>query len=432
MSSMLLRPEYFGGILFVSENAEYLELDHEAFALLNSFIIISRKNVLRRLAWFLRLSAEGREFIHQLSRQVFKLRSPIDRLPNSWRIRKVQTEDSASLSAPTLADLQLTNQCFMGCPHCYSSSNPQEEHAKLETLKPVLADLANSGVLQIAIGGGDPMLHPQICEVLEHIHSLGMVPNLTLTGQSLTEENLRTLKKTCGAVALSLEGVHEKFTARRKLGWTHFLHTIEKIFQHQIPLVFQVTLSRENIQDLEQITSFILEIKKKYGTLYGVIFLAYKPSGRGLFFDQMLSSVAFDELYPLLEKSFTTLAQETRVGYDCCLTPGIVKINSELGATHEEQLEGCSAARTSIGISSDLKVLPCTFLPEHRLGDLQTSSLLSIWKNKKSTRFRQSVLSQFQGQASCQNCEANSSCLGGCPVWNLVDCHHGHLSSNKS
>ena len=145
------------------------------------------------------------------------------------------------LAAPTLVDLQVTRRCNMGCPHCYASSHPAGEHMAFEDVVRVLEEIARAGVCQLAIGGGEPLLHPAIAEILEVAHGLGIVPNLTTTGDALTPRVLEVMARCCGAVALSLEDVGPAFGMRRKSGFRFFEASRRRLRDQGVRIVYQVT-----------------------------------------------------------------------------------------------------------------------------------------------------------------------------------------------
>ena len=79
----------------------------------------------------------------------------------------------------------------------------------------VCAELKKNGVVQIALGGGEPLLHPDLVAIRELCRAYDLVPNLTTNGLGLSDEVCRALARCCGAVALSLEGIGEAFERRR-------------------------------------------------------------------------------------------------------------------------------------------------------------------------------------------------------------------------
>jgi radical SAM protein with 4Fe4S-binding SPASM domain len=212
--------------------------------------------------------------------------------------------------------------------------------------------------------------------------------------------------------------VGEGFALRRKAGFAFFERARQKLREHGIRTVFQITLCGENLPRLPAIVDYCLADDD----LYGVIFLAHKPAGRGESFDTPLSAVHPDELYPWLREAFLRLRGHTRVGYDCCLTPGIAGIDRELAFGEGEHLEGCSAGRSSVGIDAELRVVPCTFLGHRPLGDLRARSFLDVWRGRAADEQRRRLDVLADDRPACTSCRLRDDCLGGCPEWDLVRC----------
>ncbi len=410
---VILRNESFGGILFYPGDATLLELDKEAFQAVTDYFNMPDRP----------FSDEAAPIIRQINELI------LEAAGRSFRIIRQDTEkmlnyDFPVFGAPTLVDFQITSRCLMACPHCYASASPNGNHVSIDDIEQVLSQSHDCGVCQIALGGGEPLLHPHIGNILELCHEYGIVPNLTTNGMHLTDVHLKLLKTYCGAAALSLEAVGNRFNAWRKAGFKTLLTAMDKFKSHNIPTVLQVTLSRTNFDDLDQIVDFCLD----HPHLYGVIFLAYKPVGRGEFYSGVLADLPADDVSRKLKDAFLKLADRMRVGYDCCMTPGIAGVDSALGFTEDQHLQGCSAFRGSVGISTDLDVIPCTFLPKMSAGNLKNRHLKDIWTNGAAHRFRQSVRNQMDKNTQCRSCSKQLTCLGGCPVMNLVNCHKNYLS----
>lgn len=79
---------------------------------------------------------------------------------------------------PESIDLKITNYCDAGCRFCHEQSTVHGKHADLETIKWIVKGLP-SGV-EIAIGGGNPLSHPRLPEILRVIKDAGLIANLTI------------------------------------------------------------------------------------------------------------------------------------------------------------------------------------------------------------------------------------------------------------
>jgi len=408
---LIVRKETFGGILFDPEQGTHVEVDREAFDFL--------------CGWLSRglgpATDEERALVERLCAEVPALRGakPEHRVVADLAARLPAYRHATVLGSPTLVDLQLTRRCRMGCPHCYASSEPSGEHMHVDAALRAIDAMAEAGVCQLAIGGGEPLLHPGIVQVLHHARDRGVVPNLTTTGDGLGPQTLRALAECCGAVGLSLEGVDDEYDRRRKSGFAFFCRVLEALQSAGVQVVFQVTLSAENLRALPSIVDYCLSCPD----LYGVIFLSYKPAGRGKGYQTPLSALSAAELYPRLREAFLALHGRTRVGYDCCLTPGIIGMDAELGHRGPTVLEGCTAARASVGITTGLDVVPCTFLERRPLGNLGEQTLLEIWHGDRAHAFREAMDRRVDELEACRGCTARTACLGGCPEWDLVRCN---------
>lgn len=79
---------------------------------------------------------------------------------------------------PESMDVKITNQCDLGCSFCHERSTPKGKHADIGTLLEVLKPLP-AGV-EIAIGGGNPLSHPELPALLQSLHKQGLVANITV------------------------------------------------------------------------------------------------------------------------------------------------------------------------------------------------------------------------------------------------------------
>lgn len=82
-------------------------------------------------------------------------------------------------AAPELVDLKITDFCTYDCPTCYQGSTKQGKHADEYAVYRVIDAMATAKVFEVAIGGGEPTLHPKFEEIIQHARERGVVPNFT-------------------------------------------------------------------------------------------------------------------------------------------------------------------------------------------------------------------------------------------------------------
>lgn len=86
----------------------------------------------------------------------------------------------AEPSFPESIDLKITNWCDAGCRYCHENSVRSGKHADPLTIYGMLENLPPG--VEIAIGGGDPLSHPRITEILQWIRERGLIGNVTING----------------------------------------------------------------------------------------------------------------------------------------------------------------------------------------------------------------------------------------------------------
>lgn len=90
--------------------------------------------------------------------------------------------------------LELTQQCNLSCKACYrqkhdsykSFHNIQEEVSIIET---------HQKIQTISLAGGEPTLHPDLCQFVRYIHERGHKVSLVTNGLNLTDTLLGALKQ---------------------------------------------------------------------------------------------------------------------------------------------------------------------------------------------------------------------------------------------
>ena len=204
------------------------------------------------------------------------------------RFRIDQSKSIDELRWPEFYDVKITNKCNGKCPECYQASIPKGEHAKdlISNFNSFFGPMdENQRPYQIAIGGGEPTLHPQFFDLLIASDSLGIVPNYTTNGMwsyGVKEDTvfipqcrnvLDATQRYCGGVAVSVHPQLEKYW--RKAAWLFIKNGIRTNL-HII------------ISDRESIDIFSAEFKHqirlaegyKYAGVDYFVLLPYEAMGR--------------------------------------------------------------------------------------------------------------------------------------------------------
>jgi MoaA/NifB/PqqE/SkfB family radical SAM enzyme len=108
------------------------------------------------------------------------------------RQARVVVKAMASHRHPILAQIVPMRRCNLACTYCSefdSTSNP----VPLETMLRRIAYLVNLGTTVITISGGEPLLHPQLDDIIREIRRRGSIATLVTNGYLLTPERIRAL-----------------------------------------------------------------------------------------------------------------------------------------------------------------------------------------------------------------------------------------------
>lgn len=84
---------------------------------------------------------------------------------------------NAAPGAVTFLELEITSRCQLTCSsHCYAEAGPAKGHGTLtaDDWKKVIDEAARIGVRKIQFIGGEPTLHPDFTELVEHALARGV------------------------------------------------------------------------------------------------------------------------------------------------------------------------------------------------------------------------------------------------------------------
>lgn len=157
----------------------------------------------------------------------------------------------SDLEYPEFYDVKITGKCNGQCPWCYQDSKPENNHyidaiEKINKFFGVMTE--NQKPFQVAIGGGEPTLHPHFVDILRTFYELGITPNYTTNGMNITQEIIDATHTYCGGVAISCHKHLEKY-------WKN---AINKFRLDEIKLNLHIIIS-----DIQSINDF-LDIYHEY------------------------------------------------------------------------------------------------------------------------------------------------------------------------
>lgn len=124
-------------------------------------------------------------------------------------ISDILVQRSVQERIPVGVMVELTYRCNLSCRHCYLEGSPPPREPELTTseLLELLDGLAEAGTLYLGLTGGEPLLRPDLWEILKGASERGFAPRLFTNGTLLDQGWAARLGELgTASVDLSLHG----------------------------------------------------------------------------------------------------------------------------------------------------------------------------------------------------------------------------------
>src|ERR1700739_3406824 len=156
------------------------------------------------------------------------------------RVRELKMIGKALLSTkhPVLVHIIPMRRCNLDCGYC-NEYDQVSKPVPIEEMKRRLDYLAAMGTSIITISGGEPLLHPELEEVIRHIRKHGMIAGMITNGFLLSKERIASLNAAgLEHLQISIDNVKPDEVSKKKL--TNLALRLEWLSQHAI---FQVNIN---------------------------------------------------------------------------------------------------------------------------------------------------------------------------------------------
>ena len=266
-----------------------------------------------------------------------------------------------------LVSWMTTNKCNLKCVHCYQDAEEAtDKELSCEEGKKMIDEIARAGFKVMIFSGGEPLMRPDIYELVAHAASRGLRP-----------DRFRGLEH---ASDLPMAG-------------------IEACKQAGLPFQLHTTVVDWNRDEVCAITDFAVEI----GAMAHYVFFLI-PVGRGKFIQETSLEVLENEQ---LLKDIMTKASQVPIDVKPTCAPQFTRVAKQLGVDTRFE-RGCLAGLTYCVIGSEGIVRPCAYMTEEA-GDVRETPFDEIWAS--SPVFEKLRTQAYSG--SCGTCDYAQGC-GGC------------------
>jgi radical SAM protein with 4Fe4S-binding SPASM domain len=258
--------------------------------------------------------------------------------------------------------------------------------------------LIKTGIHEIDILGGEPMLIPWMEDFIKYATGLNITLNISTNG-SLPDvvNDFAEIQSDSVNIGFSVHGfskIHNALTGADN--FSKAIAGIERLIAAGKDPIVKSTLMKENKNEIYDLILYLRELGvKRYYLLHEDII------GR-----QISAYFSFPDFWEFYLKLRTDLKRILDIGF--VAASGFYK--------YGVQAQGrCDAGTTKIAIMPDGSTFPCNLffgLNEFCLGNIFKDSIENIWNNRILSSFRISD----KNSCSINNCIYYCTCSGGCPA----------------
>lgn len=304
----------------------------------------------------------------------------------------------------------VTSACNLRCVHCYGTSETPApgELSTSEALR-VIEEMAACGVEAISFSGGEPLLRKDFIELAAHAGRQGFKSVGVATNGTLIDERMaRRLQSTGIDVQVSIDGdsaeIHD---AQRGVpgAFAKALAGIGALREAGCPVSVCTSVTRLNVERIPAIIELMERLGVNRFRVQGLV-----STGRGLDNRENLG------LEPQRMRELVAYLEERNIrisSYNFTLKP------PPAGPVDFCGTGACSAGASICSITSEGRVVPCTYFWGMHGDDLRAHSFGWIWENSRLLNYFRSIrLDDVKG--ICRECAWLSVCHGGCKAENFA------------
>jgi len=311
------------------------------------------------------------------------------------------------LNTPPLVWLELTRRCNLNCPHCYIQGGPaRDNEMATDEFHAIIDQMADMGVWAVAFTGGEPTLHPDFVDLVNHAHERGLLVGIATNGMFLTAEMLDALPRDGVIISVSLDDLHimgSNPDSDFNVASRAILRSQEMGFLTNI----MTNTHRRNIDRIGEIMTWA------EGNGVSVRSVPFSPLGRGKEHSYLENSV--DDV----EKAAQFWLKECEWEHEYHRKAGLcVGAIFNYGLSLGYMTRRCSSGRFLCYICADGTVYPCTMCAGEEIlspGSLRDKSFAEMWRSEWEIR----RYSWDNFKSTCEGCVINDAryyCASRCPA----------------
>lgn len=317
------------------------------------------------------------------------------------------------LSKPQAIGLALTTRCNFRCRYCSVGINTlYPDRMETEMALRIVEEAARLGVVHASFGGWEPLLHPDICEIVAAIRGRGMALLFSTNGSLLGDRMVDGLHRAgLKGIQVSIDAptaeLHHYITGSRGT-FRRVISGIEKLKARGIWIKTRSVITSLNLNAVSPLVDMLAGMHVDQITI--------GPQHRGSC--DVRCENSGEMLDPAgLERLRKTVERKTEQYPDCEIIYG----DPETIWQGPEDVTFCGHPAEGMMVAANGAILPCEFIHDKDLllGDARMSSLGEIWLGPDHRRFLEKALNAVD--EDCRRCERLDECHTGCFNLSMIE-----------
>ncbi|HGJ64494.1 TPA: SynChlorMet cassette radical SAM/SPASM protein ScmF [bacterium] len=322
----------------------------------------------------------------------------------------------------------LTEGCNLACRHCWIAPHYQTAEHKypaldLELFRSILRQAKTMNLSGVKLTGGEPLLHPQILDIIEIIRAEDLRLTMETNGVLCTPEIAKEISLGKNAfVSVSIDStdpeIHE-WIRGVKGSFEMAIEGVRNLVRYKLRPQIIMTIMRRNKDQIEPIVR-LAEALGAGSVKYNIL----QPTARGETMHEQGETLSIEELIKIGSWVENELSKTTNLNLIYSHPIAFRPFSNIFG----KGSDGCGVCGIFgiIGVLANGSYALCGIgetVSELVFGHASTDRLEDVWKNNKIlNEIRSGLPRQLEG--ICNECVMKNICLGNCIAQNYY--------SNKS
>lgn len=305
-------------------------------------------------------------------------------------------DETKRVEDPLILQIYVTNECNLRCMQCYMNAGSKlENELNTDELISAIDSFSEYNISAITFTGGEPLMRKDIIQLLAHAKGKGHKIALLTNGTLLTPEYADRLIPYIDNIQFSLDGTTAEINdvIRGEGVFDKVINAIHYFSNTEIPIHLGMTILKENMEDIYQNLSLLLEDIKSDNLTLSVS--SFMSKGRGAYCDKTGVTECSKKIIENLWSQ--GWIQDSRI--------------------RNKRLTTCGYSREVV-VNSNGDIYLCPLIsPELKVDNLRDKPLLELCHEIKDLSEEYSS----DNIRKCSLCDLEYICGGGCRVKNFSE-----------